>query len=103
MESNQSNNLDLDFKLNLGLVVFGRFSDLQKLKEWRVDLSKALVDSEIDRLEHSDVGGHSAAAGAVLPPPGKIGLQKYDINHLMNDLNSVIEKSLMDDLDEKEK
>lgn len=33
MESNQ-NNLNLDFKLNLGLVVFGRFSDLQKLKEY---------------------------------------------------------------------
>lgn len=33
MESNQ-NGQDLDFKINLGLVIFGRFSDLQKLKEY---------------------------------------------------------------------
>jgi len=31
MESNQN---DLDFNINLGLVIFGKFSDLQKLKEY---------------------------------------------------------------------
>ena len=28
------NDLDLDFKLNLGLVIFARFSDIQKLKQF---------------------------------------------------------------------
>ncbi|MHA1168351.1 MAG: hypothetical protein ACTSRU_11055, partial [Candidatus Hodarchaeales archaeon] len=75
---------------------------LQKQKEWNVDLSRALVGSAIDKFEFSDVGGHSAAAGAILPPPGKVGLQEYDFVHLMKDLNSAIEKSAKDDKDGKE-
>jgi len=75
---------------------------LQKQKEWNVDLSRALVGSAIDKFEFSDVGGHSAAAGAILPPPRKVGLQEYDFVHLMKDLNSAIEKSAKDDKDGKE-
>jgi hypothetical protein len=33
-ETKNGNDFNLDFKLNLGMVIFGKFSDLQELKEY---------------------------------------------------------------------
>lgn len=41
MKTNQND--DLDFKINLGLVIFGRFSDIQKLKEFLEEHPELIV------------------------------------------------------------
>ncbi|MHA2295957.1 MAG: DHH family phosphoesterase [Candidatus Hodarchaeales archaeon] len=70
---------------------------LQNQKSWqKIILSNILTDSAIDKIENSDVGGHSAAAGAILPPGN------HDIDMLMVDLNQLIEKSLNDNSGEEE-
>jgi len=51
-------NLDLDFKLNLGLIIFAKFSDIQKLKNFLEEHPELkVVFQKIDKNKFRLVSG----------------------------------------------